>query len=201
MDTLREIGTGMLSNVIWVVAAFALIFVRDRRKRLQIDRCLRAYLLYLLRSTALVRNSVYPYMYLVRLRSTEGTILPTLLESLQDLAGRILSQTQQMLVLVPNGRVQESILGLYEEVIQFQTMVSESRIAAHVIVGNPVELVEPPRGGQEIESYRRFAVAYVAAVRSILDAAPAAVRAALPAGALTVLDQRTPLEGTFSAPQ
>lgn len=198
MEMLREIVNGMLSNLVWVVAVGVAILVRDRRKKLQIDRCLQAYLLYLARSTALVRNSVYPYMYLVKLRSTEGTILSTLLDSLQDLAGRLLSQTQQMLVLVQGGAVQEGILALYQDVIHFQTLVSESRIAAHVIVGNPVELVEPPRGDREIEAYGRFAKAYVESVRRILQAAPASIQAGLPSAALATVDETSPLEGAFA---
>lgn len=196
---LRDLAVETVSNLIWVGLVFAVLALRDRRKRAQLDRCLEAYLIYILESAQLVKNSVYPYLYLIRQKATQGRILPEILGNLQGLADQILSQTQDQLGRLDSARVSEKILALYQLVILFKADVSRSQLAVDPIVGNPTDLVEPPRADAEIERFATFVERYIQGVRATFEAAPAGRRSAVPASIVAALEQPSPLEQEFQA--
>lgn len=197
MELLRDIFVNTISNLLWVALVFIVLYIRDRKKKEQIDRCLGAYLIYLLKSTAAVRNTIYPYVHLIHGKVIQGTILPTLLKSVYDLSTNILKQTQEGMLLIESRHVQEKILQLYRKVITFQSHVSESQVQVDIIVGNPMDLIESPRQEQEIEIYVNFAREFQAMIREIYQIFPANIRANITDDILQTLDEKTPLQEQY----
>lgn len=194
MDILKQICIETLSNLVWVILVFVVLYIRDRAKKQQIARCQDAYLLYLLKSTAVVRNNIYPYIYLIKIGTHQGNIVPTLLSSIYELTANLLQQTQEVLGLIESAKLQQKILQLYQKIILFQANVSQSQVDANVIVGNPVELVEPPRQQQEIKIYQSFVGEFHSLVKEIYHAFPDARRENIPKDIEQLLDQKTPLQ-------
>ena len=185
---------GLLSNVIWVLAVFAWITIRDRQRRRQELRCLEAGMVRMVRSAGLVRDTVWPYVHLVKNRTSDGTLLGIALAEVGSVLREIAGQLQQMLALSRTDAGQAALLKAYSDVTAFQATVAASRVAANIVVGNPVALVEPPSGDAEISRYGNFARGWAGLVRQVLAAAPTDVRAAIPADALAALDTKSALE-------
>lgn len=197
MEVLRDIGVSTLSNFIWVALVFGVLYVRDRKKKEQIANCQVAYITYLIKSTALVRYTVYPYIYLVELKTMQGSILQTILASLYNLTAGLLKQIQEGLTIVESRKLQEKILELYRKVVMFHTHVAESQAQADVIVGNVVELLEPPRQQEEMRVCSQFARDFPRLVREIYEIFPESVRAGVSQEILASLDQKTPLQEQY----
>ncbi|MGE0431812.1 MAG: hypothetical protein AB7S36_06105 [Planctomycetota bacterium] len=185
---------GLLSNVVWVVAVFLWLTVRDRKRRQQEQRCLEASMVWLLRSAGLVRHTVWPYVHLMTNRTSEARILGNVLGEIDVVLRQIVEQLQQMLRLTPGDAGQAALLAVYRHVIAFQSAVAESRVASNPVVGNPADLVEGVRGDRELQVYRAFAGGYPQQVRQVLSAVPAGVRLAMPEDALGMLDAKSELE-------
>lgn len=197
METLLEILVNILSNLIWVALVFVILYVRDRKKKQQIALCLEAYLAFLLRSSGAVRSSVYPYVYLIESKVTQGTILATLIEHIYQVTATITVQTQNILSMVDSPTLQEKILKLYHKVSIIMAHVSESRVAVNIIVGNPLDLVEPPRQQQEMECFCRFAREFDVSVAEIYQAFPEPIRNRIPKEIFDIKAQQTPLEERY----
>ena len=194
MELLRELASNTLANALWVVLAIAWLGIRDRRRRAQEARCLEAGLAALARSAPIVRTLVHAYAHLVRSAASAGTILVTMLDHLALQVGSLAAQIPQLLVLTSSPTLARALLELHEEVLRLRGHVAESRMAADIVVGNPDELVSPPRGPAEIERYDTAARGYLAALRRVLDAAAADRSLVLDRALWSELDRASPLE-------
>ena len=194
MEILKQIGLDLLSNVIWVILIFIIFYFWDKKKKEQMARCLEAYLIYMVKSTAMVRNTVYPYVHLIKVGASEGTILSELLKDTHQVIVHLLTQTQEALKFSESRAFQEKILKVYHRIILFQAHISESKVKANIIVGNPTELTESPHKEKEMETFRAFAQDFQKMVRELYDSSPTATQQAVPAEILELLDQKSPLE-------
>lgn len=194
MEILKDIVVSLASNLVWVVLVFAVLYVRDRKKKEQIDRCLEAYLIFLIKNGGLLRYTIYPYIYLVDLKTIQGNMLGIVLQHISQLCTTILEQTQEIMVFLESPKLQEKVLALYHKVIIFHTHVAESESLTNIIVGNPTDLVEPPRQQEEINRFREFVLNYDKDVKELLGLFPAAMQARIPKEILQIMEQKTPLQ-------
>jgi hypothetical protein len=194
VEALREILINIVSNLIWVVIVFTVIFWRDKKKKEQIALCMEAYLTFLFKSTNGLSHSVYPYIYLIESKVIEGTILATLLQHIYKQTASIAEQTQSMLAMVESRKLQEKILQIYYRVSMFQTHLAESQLATNLVVGNPTELVEPPRQQEEISIFRTFDKDMDRMTQEIYDLFPVVIRQKVPSEIVKLLNQKSPLE-------
>jgi hypothetical protein len=197
MEFLRDISVNLLANMLWVGLVFVVLFIRDRRKKRQIGFCLEAYLTFLFRSIGAMRNAIYPYVYMVENKIIQGTILTTLLDHIYHLTSTVAVQTQNILPMVESRNLQEKILRLYYKLSTFQTHVSDSQVATNIIVGNITELVEAPRGEEEMRLSVRFCKDFETVVNEIAQNIPEEIRQRIPQEILQALKQQAPFQERY----
>lgn len=198
MEYLKDISANLLANMIWVVLVFAVLFVRDRRKKQQVSFCLEAYQTFLFRTIGTLRNALYPYVYMIENKIIQGTILATLIDHIYHLTTNISTQTQNILPLVESRELQEKILKLYYRVSTFQSHISETQVAANVIVGNITELVEPPRAEQEMRMAVAFCKEFEKTVEEIYRAFPNEIKQRIPHEILQSGQQQAPFQDRYN---